>query len=610
MKIASFDVFDTCLQLKCGNEEQFLFILAYTILGDNAIIDDIYEFVRIRKQAEVEARKQTTQEEITTSEIYYYCNFSAFTSLPNEQILQTEYMLVKQLLYPIFTNAKKITQLRDHGWSILYISDMHLPQQIIKDALLQNNLFIDGIDKLFVSSQFNKTKNSGTLYKHIKEHIHDKIEKWIHIGDNQHSDYTNAKKNGIHAQLFKRCKHLNYSYKAIKSESNYIQRPLFTASSLSKSIYYTSSPDAYSAMYLDLIAPFFTSSVYKILNDAQQRGIKDLLFFARDSYVLYYIAQKLQLLYPNINFHYISISRKVIYLPSVQNISYNGFISLKNIKGLSLADYLDQFSLSVDELIIDETENIEQQIRSIFNFPTNIELITQRQNELVEYLLSYILQFVPFMNNMAMVDMTGSRSSQLALNNLLRTHGYPSLHAYYLLVSEDRKSVFEAGKFTSILYADYLKHGIQRYIGDLALLFEDVFSITNQNRTIGYKKVGHIIEPIYDNEQNQWKTSYMNKNLSLLDKYIGGYLSTKLYLSNCEILQSSIRNLGYFARNPLYIYVKSLENFHISENTSNNIQLLSKPWKHDSLWYRGSIVYLGSYMNDFIDIIYKFKHTD
>lgn len=79
-------------------------------------------------------------------------------------------------------------------------------------------------------------------------------------------------------QLFKRCKHLNYSYKAIKSESNYIQRPLFTASSLSKSIYYTSSPDAYSAMYLDLIAPFFTSSVYKILMMLNKEELKICYF--------------------------------------------------------------------------------------------------------------------------------------------------------------------------------------------------------------------------------------------------------------------------------------------------------------------------------------------
>ena len=115
MKIASFDIFDTCLHLQCGSEEQMFFILAYTILGDNAINDDVYEFVRIRKNAEKEVRKKTTDEEITTSEIYSYCDFSSLTSLSNEQIKQTEFLIVKKLLLPITLSIKKIEYYRSQG---------------------------------------------------------------------------------------------------------------------------------------------------------------------------------------------------------------------------------------------------------------------------------------------------------------------------------------------------------------------------------------------------------------------------------------------------------------------------------------------------------------
>lgn len=611
MKIASFDIFDTCLHLQCGSEEQMFFILAYTILGDNAINDDVYEFVRIRKNAEKEVRKKTTDEEITTSEIYSYCDFSSLTSLSNEQIKQTEFLIVKKLLLPITLSIKKIEYYRSQGWNILYISDMHLPQWVLRDVLLQNGLFIERSDRIFVSSEYCKTKNTGSLYEYIKKSLPDKIDKWIHFGDNRRSDYVNAKKYGIHACLLTKCNSLKYSGKAMEDELDYIQRPLFTVASLSKSIYNSLiATDTYSAMYLDLIAPFFTSSVYRILNDAHEKGIKHLLFFARDSYVLFHIAKKLNYLFPDVNIHYVYVSRRVMYLPSVKEISHKGFTSLKSIKGLSLYDYLDQFSLSMDELIIDNKGDTELQLDSIFVNPQNIELISKRKKELEICLLSYIRQQVPSMQAMAMVDMTGSRSSQQALNDFLLVNGFQPLHAYYLLVSEDRKSVSDAGRFTASLYSDFLKHGNYRFIGDLTLLFEDVFSVTDQNRTIGYKEVNKKIEPLYDEEYNQWKTDYMKKNLSLLDKYTEGYISTKLYLYNNDILQSSVRNLGFFARNPRYEYVKSLKNFRISENNTSSKKLLSKPWLHDYLWYRGSIVSLGPYMNMLIDLIYKFKHTN
>lgn len=611
MKIASFDIFDTILHLQCGNEEQLFFILAYTVLGDDAIVDDVCEFVRIRKNAEKKARRKKLYEEITTSEIYSYCDFSSLTPLTNEQIKQVEFILVRKLLQPIITNTSKIEYYRNQGWNIVYISDMHLPQKVLRNALLQNGLFIEESDKIFVSSEYRNTKNTGSLYEYIKKSLSGKIDKWIHFGDNRRSDYVNAKKYGIHACLLPNCNSLKYSGKAIEDELNYIQRPLFTVASLSKSIYNSLiAADTYSAMYLDLIAPFFTSSVYRILNDAHEKGIKHLLFFARDSYVLFHIAKKLNFLFPDVNIHYIYISRRVMYLPSVKEISYKGFTSLKSIKGLSLSDYLDQFSLSTDELIIDNKGDTERQLDSIFVNPQNIELISKRKKALTMYLFSYIRQKVPLMQAMAMVDMTGSRSSQQALNDLLLVNGCQPLHAYYLLVSEDRKSVSDAGRFTAELYSDFLKYGSYRFIGDLTLLFEDIFSVTDQNRTIGYKEVNKKIKPLYDKEYNQWKTDYMKRNLSLLDKYTEGYISTKLYLYNNNILQSSVRNLGFFARNPHYEYVKSLENFRISENDASSKKLLSKPWLHDYLWYRGSIVSLGPYMNILIDLIYKFKHTD
>lgn len=616
METVSFDIFNTLLQFSCGSEDQMFRILGYNILGDYTNIINISEFIRIRKFGEIEARKQKKEEEITTKDIYDNCDFSALTPISNKNIMNKEFSLVQELLMPIWENIQLLNTFRYKGYKILFISDMHLPTHIIKKCLEKWNIINPESDKLFVSSEYQKTKNKGSLYLYIKNTLNINSQKWIHYGDNYVSDYKMAKANGINARIVQKSVNLYYTHKAIKNETEYIERPLKLISSIAQSYCSSLNKNQYRNLTADIIAPLYISHVYQILHDAHKQNIKQLLFFARDSYMFYIIAKELNGLFPEINLKYIYVSRRTLYLPAIKEICITEFLQLKGIKHLSVSDYLDQFGIDIKSLPfcppVGEYSS-KDALNKILSNPDNITFIKNIQNKAATNLLNYLLQQINSFDQTAMVDMTGSRSSQEAINKLLLKSNIKPIPAYYFLVSEDRKSIKNAGFFKATLLSDFMHFGKFKCIGDLILLFEDVFSITNQGRTIAYKKQNEDIVPCFDKltiQEKTLRTQAMECNINTFTKMSKLYVICKAYLCNDEILKSSIINIGNFAINPLYKYVQELKSFSISENSATKIKIILPPWNKDykKSWFRGSIVSLSPLSNLLISLAIFLKN--
>ena len=77
--------------------------------------------------------------------------------------------------------------------TIIITSDMYLSEDFLEKLLAQNGY--SGIQKLYISSEYTAGKSDGTIYEYVKEDF--EKEKIIHIGDNEISDITNAKKAGL-----------------------------------------------------------------------------------------------------------------------------------------------------------------------------------------------------------------------------------------------------------------------------------------------------------------------------------------------------------------------------------------------------------------------------
>lgn len=606
MKLASFDLFDTTLLRACGSEDNLFMALAYEILGDNADEAEVCEFVKIRKNAGLACRAQCKRE-AGTSEIYGMSDFSSLTSIPNERILSEELHLQEEMLYPNREIADNIDTLRQRGYSICFISDMHLSKEVLRKALLRNGI-LHPEDRLFVSSGYGKTKHEGSLFDYVRTQYVN-LKEWRHYGDDSHSDYKVPLQKGIRAVRTNVTELPYYTKKTRNQESGHPIAWRDVHSSMVRTLA-ANDRDTYANLISEIIAPLYCSSVFSMLSDARRRHIKRLYFFSRDGFVFYKISKEFSPLFPEIKTYYLHVSRRTLYLPSVEEISLEAFIKLKPIKGLSIAEYLDQFHIDINLLEYEMGRNTEETLKNIFRRPSNIAAIKEEQSSLKQKLLCYFRQEGFLAEKTAMVDMTGSRSSQEALNRLFKSQGLNDLFAYYFFVADDRKSIESAGKFRAYIYADQLKGSPYKCLGDLCLLFEDVFSMTNQNRVIDYKVENNRIIPITDKTDMSRKKNTADKNLKVYVRYAHMFLITKLYIHYEEVLQNSLYIASLFAENPLYKYVKTLSRLQLSENSSHNHSIIARPWNHyfKESWYRGSLINLHPFMNTLFHWMIKYKN--
>ena len=605
MKLASFDIFDTTLLRLCDNESNVFWILAQTILGDDAPISHIAEFIRIRTEAEITARKQNNQTELTTEEIYEYADYSSLTATSKHDILFLEYEIQSNVLFPRQIVVDLIEKYRSNGYTICFISDMHLPHNIILNVLKKYSIICNN-EELFVSSKIGCTKCSGQLFCYVRKHYKN-IREWHHFGDNVISDVKVPNSMGIKAHRIKLPKSPFYSNHLLNKI--YTSHPVSLPSLLGGiQKYLTEGKDDYSKLISEIVSPLFVSFVYKMMRDSVNRHINKLYFFSRDGYVLYKIAQEFSSLFPQLELHYLYVSRRTLYLPSISDISLEAFINLKDTKGLSTKEYLDQFHVNSDHLQYEKTGNTQSELQSIFSNRQNIDTIKKEKTELTYKLTLYLQQEEFFDGKIAMVDMTGSRSSQKAINILLEQNGKRKIFAYYFFVSEDRKSIKEAGDFNACIYADYLKESPYKCLGDLVLLFEDVFSKTDQNRVIDYCISDEKWIPITCQSRNNNFDGYVESNICIYTLFAKLYILNKVYLYNEEVLQGAIYTAASFAQNPYYRYVKSLSSLSFSESGTKQSKIIENPLtKKKGLWYRGSLISIGPYMNIVFCCMIKLK---
>lgn len=606
MNLVSFDIFDTTLLRSCGTEDNVFALLANSVLGDDASEAFVTEFIRIRKNAELKAKKELGKKESTTADIYSFADFSAITDVVPKDILAKEYGLQCAVLYPRKSTLEIIRQHREKGDLICFISDMHLPASVIKKSLERYGILLPQ-DQLFVSSEVGMTKASGELFDYVRGK-YSGIARWEHYGDNPVSDYSSPKRKGIKAHLV----HLARTpYYTLEFQVCQYGHPIGWKTRLQaiQKILCENNDGAYSSLISEISAPLFVSYVYEIMKDATVRNIKHLYFFSRDGYAFYQIAQQFAGVFPDLGLHYLYVSRRTLYLPSIDSVSLDEFLKLKDTKGLSTEEYLDQFHVNARHLSYTKSDSTKEELHNIFSNKENVDTIENEKKQLTDLLLAYFAQEGILSEHAAMVDMTGSRSSQEAINRIFKQKGLSDIFAYYFLVSQDRKSIKEAGEYHSCIYADFLNQSPYRCLGDLVLLFEDVFSMTDQNRTIGYERKDGKIIPKFDTVDNSWKKKLADQNLQIYRSFAAMYVQTKLYLNNEDVKQYAMYVASKFAENPYRKYVKSLKQLNLSENGVSERSLIGNPFtKNKGAWYRGSLVSLLPCMNTLLQIAISLKN--
>lgn len=513
--IYSFDIFDTCFVRSCGEPKNVFDILARKVLGEDVNDSFLYDFALIRIKAEETVRKESQYEDITLSEIYEACDFTGLTDMSNEEIMNLEIATEKEQLTPVWELKEKINNLHIKGNDVIYISDMYLSQDFLLQLLKENNFWAEG-DKLYVSSQIRKTKQSGTLYQHIANENQIRFKDWHHYGDNRHSDYKIPRRLGIKACLIKH----DYTFYE-KKLKNIFCSPSSNVSILMASICRSirlgmKGQSIQSEFAIEFIAPLYVSFVYNILKQAQIDRVKNLYFMARDGYVLYIIAKEFKDSFEDINLHYFYASRKALYPDKDSSVCFE--------KEASIIKYLVQ------------------------------EGIASKEGN----------------SKVGIVDLRGTRKCHKVINDILHKYNYNPTVGYYLEVLDDRVTIKEAGNYYALWHSErYCQNTV---LNEAANLLEQYFSITNQSRTIGYREKEGKIAPVFDNGKNIEANSVLqNLHIEIVKKWIKYYKQNYLMKENEEVLHLSESLLNAFIFNPRIEYLKMLNNFKVSDSGNDEV---------------------------------------
>ncbi len=196
-KIVSFDVFDTLVMRPFFEPQNLLVFLdkCYEELSDGAS-----SFYNIRVHGEEGCRKElccTTKEDVTLEEIYSYISRRYGLSQDEcQKLMKYEEQLELDFNKRRETGAELFEIARLAGKRIVITSDMYLSEKFM-DKLLQSNGY-EGYDKIFVSSEYEKLKKTGSLYKVLLNELGVNADEVLHIGDNIDGDIEAAKALGIH----------------------------------------------------------------------------------------------------------------------------------------------------------------------------------------------------------------------------------------------------------------------------------------------------------------------------------------------------------------------------------------------------------------------------
>lgn len=350
--IYSFDIFDTLISRRVASPQGIFHVMQSELLSIPSLLKESQasSFAESRILAEQLARKHASSEDVTLSQIY--SKLGAILSLNDlqvQKILSLEISTELKHVIGIPDNLKLVREHVDCGDNVILISDMYLPRDVIFSLLHQAQPDLNWNFRLYLSSEFGKTKATGSLFREVLKSEKISPKELQHFGDNYRSDFLIPRTLGI------RCKRLNQAelkgWENIGNASDSIRLPRTIKKGpvlrLKKQLnrYPKPLPDSATQLVWELaagkarearlkghsgtklfgfsvVAPLLVPYVFWVLHKATQSDVDRLYFVARDGQILYRIAKELQansaISMPELN--YIYGSRQAWHLPAITDI--------------------------------------------------------------------------------------------------------------------------------------------------------------------------------------------------------------------------------------------------------------------------------------------------
>lgn len=550
-KLYSFDIFDTLITRKVATPKG-IFVLMKDIINTSPQFADLpndvkTNFFNYRTNSEFYLRQINNQWndglDISLDMIYNHIQHTYYLNDTQTKALkELEIKLELDNIIPINKNIEKLKILLEKGKRVVLISDMYLPEYIIKEMLLKCDPILCQV-KLYLSSTLGFMKTKQALFHYVKEQENVEFSEWTHFGDNKFADFFCARKLGIKAVLYPYVKFKEYEKALLESNSqnSFVQISL----GCSKNLRLNKFPnDEKAQLGASLAGPILFPYIYWLLDQTQKRGIERLYFIARDGYILKLIADLI--IKENnlpIKTKYIYGSRKAWRISALNmddDELYRQFIQFtmyepKKIPqafGLTKEEFL---SILPKKLQNYSTNKPDKRLAEyLYNNKDILKFAIEKNKTQKDCVINYLKNTIDYTNDkFAFVDLDGSGLTQNCLARLINNFFNQNIKSFYYAVTPACCRSLNLEKY----YFYALKRG---NMGNMLELLtraphgqtlkyadknEDYKPILEQIDITNFKAWGFdsyisgILE--YCNQLNKIKYNYLQiDNQLILDKYI------------------------------------------------------------------------------------------
>lgn len=449
----SFDVFDTLITRTTATPRG-IFALMQEELISNREYYDIPEYIRInfmdlRINAEVLARKVYQRgviEDISLQMIYASLKkIGCLVDNNIDKLIKLEKDIEYKCSVGISDNINRVKELISLKNRVVLISDMYLDQDIIRRMLVKADPVFEGI-KIYVSSEYKKTKGSSNLYWVVKNEEKVEFKDWIHIGDNILGDHKSPSRLGIKTEPYKYQPLTEIEKKIIeKHEKNaFVQLTIGTAR-ITRIHYHLGKTASLGASLGGVILfPY----VYWVIQESIRKGINRLYFIARDGYILKIMADIIirRYGYP-ISTFYIFGSRRAWRMASFSETNHdvNKLLSWSHPNHIkNLTELAEVFQITEDELISFLPHKYSKVGRLSSSSVALIQkelagnerfwrYLIKRHKKKRKEVLDYLKENINFSNeNFAFVELAGSGYTQICLADIISDYYKKPIRTFFL----------------------------------------------------------------------------------------------------------------------------------------------------------------------------------
>lgn len=464
--VISFDVFDTLL-LRPFSHPTDIFFTMEEKLG-------IMDFKRIRVEQEYLARekhrKTRGDNEVTFAEIYDHIEVNVGLAADRGMALELE--TERQFCFADPFMMQVFEALKEQGKTIIAVSDMYLPSGFVRELLEEKGFA--GIDNIYMSCEYGKSKSDGSLYEVVKKDIISgripadpdsyKGEKasdavtgkgqaettsyqarqgnkeltLVHVGDNEHSDVKMAETAGITAYLYPNVNVTGSSTRAYDMSpfAGSAYRGVVNSRIFSGLKKYAPEYE-YGYIYGGILVLGYCSFIH---NYCKKNGIDRILFLSRDGEI---VKRAYDHLYPGEDTVYAYISRSVVTRLMRNKNRYDyflRFIDKKINQGIRISDILKSMGadpgkepfilasgktkgsslcpLSPDDVLTDKNKDVLK--KYLIN---NFEKINEAHREFDEAAKFYYTDILSGSKKAAVVDIGWAGSAAVSLMELVNEWG-------------------------------------------------------------------------------------------------------------------------------------------------------------------------------------------